>query len=53
MKPGMTGLCQLSGDRNTAIHENMEYDLYYVKNWSFFLDIAILLKTIVFTFKGL
>jgi lipopolysaccharide/colanic/teichoic acid biosynthesis glycosyltransferase len=53
VKPGITGLWQLSGDRMVAIHENMEYDLYYVKKWSFFLDIAILFKTAVFAFKGL
>jgi len=53
VKPGITGLWQLSGDRKVAIHENMEYDLYYVRNWSFFLDTAILLKTFVFAFKGL
>lgn len=53
VKPGITGLWQLSGDREVAIHQNMEYDLFYVKKWSFFLDIAILLKTVVFAFKGL
>ena len=53
VKPGITGLWQLSGDRSMAIHENMEYDLFYIKKWSFFLDIAILLKTVVFAFKGL
>lgn len=52
VKPGITGLWQLSGDREVAIHENMEYDLFYVKKWSFFLDIAILFKTIIFAFKG-
>jgi exopolysaccharide biosynthesis polyprenyl glycosylphosphotransferase len=50
--PGITGLWQLSGDRNKAIHENMDYDLYYIKNVSFFLDIAILLETLLFAFRG-
>ncbi len=31
-KPGMTGLWQLSADRAFLIHENMEYDLYYLSN---------------------
>lgn len=53
VKPGITGLWQLSGDRGLAIHQNMEYDLFYVKKWSFFLDIAILFKTVVFAFRGL
>ena len=51
--PGITGLWQLSGDRKKAIHENMNYDLYYIKNVSFFLDLAILIKTLVFAFKGI
>ena len=51
--PGITGLWQLSGDRKKAIHENMDYDLYYKKNVSFFLDLAILIETFVFAFKGI
>jgi lipopolysaccharide/colanic/teichoic acid biosynthesis glycosyltransferase len=50
--PGITGLWQLSGDREKAIHENMDYDLYYLKNRSFFLDVAILLETLLFAFRG-
>jgi exopolysaccharide biosynthesis polyprenyl glycosylphosphotransferase len=49
--PGITGLWQLSGDREKAIHENMDYDLYYLKNRSLFLDVAILLETLLFAFK--
>ncbi len=44
---------QLSGDRKKTIHENMEYDLYYLYNRSFFLDVTILFQTLVFAFKGL
>jgi len=51
--PGITGLWQLSGDRRKAIHENMEYDLYYTNNMSFFLDLAILLETLIFAFRGI
>ena len=51
--PGITGLWQLSGDRKKKIHENMEYDLYYLYNRSFFLDVTILFQTLVFAFKGI
>jgi lipopolysaccharide/colanic/teichoic acid biosynthesis glycosyltransferase len=51
--PGITGLWQLSGDRSKAIHENMDYDLYYIRNMSFFLDIAILIETFIFAFRGI
>lgn len=50
---GITGLWQLSGDREKAIHENMDYDLYYIRNKSFFLDIAILIETLIFAFRGI
>jgi exopolysaccharide biosynthesis polyprenyl glycosylphosphotransferase len=53
VQPGITGLWQLSGDRKKAIHENMEYDLYYIYNCSFFLDVTILLQTIIFAFRGI
>ncbi len=53
VKPGITGLWQLSGDRKKAIHENMDYDLFYIRNVSFFLDVAILLETFIFAFKGI
>ena len=46
VKPGITGLWQISGDRKRLlIHENMDYDLYYVEHLSFNLDLAILMKT--------
>jgi exopolysaccharide biosynthesis polyprenyl glycosylphosphotransferase len=51
--PGITGLWQLSGDRSKPIHENMDYDLYYIYNRSFFLDLTILLQTLIFAFRGI
>jgi exopolysaccharide biosynthesis polyprenyl glycosylphosphotransferase len=51
--PGITGLWQLSGDRKKSIHENMDYDLYYKKHVSFFLDLAILIETFIFAFRGI
>jgi exopolysaccharide biosynthesis polyprenyl glycosylphosphotransferase len=53
VKPGITGLWQLSGDRNRLIHENIEYDLYYIQRRNFFMDIAILLHTCVFAMRGI
>jgi exopolysaccharide biosynthesis polyprenyl glycosylphosphotransferase len=50
--PGITGLWQLSADRAFLIHENIFYDLYYIRHRSFFMDVAILLHTIAFAMKG-
>lgn len=44
--PGLTGLWQLSADRAFPIHEALEYDLYYIRNRGFFLDLAILIHTV-------
>jgi exopolysaccharide biosynthesis polyprenyl glycosylphosphotransferase len=52
VKPGITGLWQLSGDRAFLIHENIDYDLYYVQHRNFFMDFAILLHTIIFAMRG-
>lgn len=51
-KPGITGLWQISPDRAQAIHENMDYDIYYIRNQSFLLDLAILAKTAVSVVHG-
>jgi exopolysaccharide biosynthesis polyprenyl glycosylphosphotransferase len=51
--PGLTGLWQLSADRRYLIHENIQYDLYYIRNRSFFFDFAILLHTLVFAMRGI
>ncbi len=52
VKPGITGLWQLSADRSSLIHENISYDLYYVRHRNFLMDVAILLHTVVFAFRG-
>jgi exopolysaccharide biosynthesis polyprenyl glycosylphosphotransferase len=51
--PGLTGLWQLSADRAFLIHENIQYDLYYIRNRNFFMDMAIVLHTVVFAMKGM
>jgi lipopolysaccharide/colanic/teichoic acid biosynthesis glycosyltransferase len=50
--PGITGLWQLSADRSFLIHDNMEYDLYYIRNRGFFMDIAILVHTLFFAMRS-
>jgi len=50
--PGLTGLWQLSADREFLIHENLQYDLYYIRNRNFFMDLAILLHTVAFAMRG-
>ena len=44
-KPGMTGLWQVSGRSEIDTDIRKELNLYYVHNWSVWLDIVILLKT--------
>lgn len=50
--PGITGLWQLSADRAFPIHENLHYDLYYIRNRSLTMDLAILIHTWFFAFNG-
>ena len=50
VRPGITGWAQVNGYRgNTSIRKRIEYDLYYIENWTLGLDIKILFLTI---FKG-
>lgn len=46
VKTGLTGLAVVSGRRDIPFEERRKLDLYYVQNWSFWLDIVILFKTI-------
>ncbi|MBC8368961.1 MAG: sugar transferase [Planctomycetes bacterium] len=41
IRPGITGLWQVSDKRKSPIHENIDYDLYYIQNQSVFLDLTI------------
>jgi exopolysaccharide biosynthesis polyprenyl glycosylphosphotransferase len=52
VSPGITGLWQLSADRAFPIHENVQYDLYYIRNRGFFMDLAILIHTLFFAMRG-
>lgn len=46
VKNGLTGLAQVSGRRDISFEERRRLDLYYAQNWSLWLDIVILLKTV-------
>jgi len=45
VKPGITGLWQVSGRNNLTFQERMELESWYIKNWSLWGDFIILLKT--------
>ena len=51
--PGITGLWQISPARAMPIHQNLEFDLYYIEHRSFFLDTAILLRTATAVVRGI
>ncbi len=46
VKPGMTGLWQVSGRSDLSWEDGIRLDLYYVENWSLAADVTILWKTI-------
>jgi len=46
VKTGLTGLAQISGRRDISFEERRKLDLYYVQNWTFWMDIVIIIKTI-------
>ncbi len=45
IKSGLTGLAQVSGRRDISFEERRKLDLYYVQNWSLWMDLVILVKT--------
>ncbi len=46
VKPGLTGLWQVKGRNKLSYQKRVNLDVYYIRNWSLWLDIAIVLKTI-------
>ena len=50
--PGMTGLWQVSGRSDLTLQESTRLDLYYVDNWSFVLDVEIVLRTVRAVLSG-
>jgi len=57
VKPGITGLAQVSGYRGEVkkkadIKNRIRLDIFYIENWSFFLDLKIIINTVLNVFKG-
>ena len=57
VKPGVTGLAQVGGYRGeikkkSDIKNRVRLDIFYIENWSFFLDIKIIMQTVLNVFKG-
>lgn len=52
LKPGITGLWQISGRNDVSYEDRVKLDIYYVENWSLFLDTKILLKTVRTILRG-
>jgi len=51
--PGITGLWQISADRRFQIHDRIEYDLYYIEHRNMFLDLAVIMHTLIFAVRGI
>ncbi len=52
VRPGLTGLWQVSGRSELAYDERVRLDMYYIRNWSIWLDFQILYQTIPAVLKG-
>ena len=52
VKPGITGLWQISPARAFPIHQNVQYDLHYIRHQNLMLDGAILLRTVAAVVRG-
>lgn len=57
IKPGITGLAQVSGyrgevEKESDIVNRIKFDIYYLENWSILLDVKIILRTILNSIKG-
>lgn len=52
VKPGLTGLWQVSGRSNLSWQDSVRLDLYYVENWSLAGDLVIILRTVRAVFRG-
>ena len=46
VKPGITGLWQILGRKDLPMHDNLQYDFYYIRNRSLGLDLSILVRTV-------
>ncbi len=52
IKPGISGLWQIRGRSDASFHRLIRWDIWYIRNWSLWLDLKIILKTIPVVLKG-
>lgn len=52
IKPGITGLAQISGRSDLTFEDEVKLDIYYIENWTLALDLAILLRTPIAVLKA-
>lgn len=52
VRPGLTGLAQVNGNAAIPWEERIKYDVYYVRHHGFWMDIAILVKTVLVVLRG-
>ena len=57
VKPGITGLAQVRGyrgeiEKDSDIQNRVKFDIFYIENWSFLLDLKIIVQTVLNAFKG-
>ena len=52
VKPGVTGLAQVSGRSDLPFEDEVKLDVFYIENWSLWLDLKIILKTIGVVLKA-
>jgi exopolysaccharide biosynthesis polyprenyl glycosylphosphotransferase len=52
VRPGITGLWQVSGRSDISYQERINLDMYYIRNWSIWLDLQLLFRTIPVVLKG-
>lgn len=51
IKPGMSGMAQVAGNAGLSFEEEAKLDIAYIENWSLWLDIVLILKTIIILFR--
>ena len=52
VKPGMTGLWQVSGRADVGYEERVRMDMHYIRNWTIWLDLQLLIRTVGAVVKG-
>jgi len=52
LRPGLTGMAQINGRSSLSFEDEMKHEMFYLKNWSLWLDGVVVLKTIAVVIKG-